>query len=210
MGDEAAPNIFLYEASEGSLGILSQFIENKDIFKNVISEAIKVCRYDDESYKDEASYNDLLSYYNQRYHDVINRFEIKDALEKLNICDVEIITNVFFNDYEEQYQQLRKGVDPNSDTELPFLDYLYNNGLRLPDSAQKTVDGIYCQPDFFYEPDVWVFCDGIHHDKPEIKKRDKEQRDAILNRGDQVFVYYYKDNLAEIIQKRPDIFKKVK
>lgn len=210
MGDDEVPNIFLYEASEGSLGILSQFIENKDVFKNVISEAIKVCRYDDESYKDEASYNDLLSYYNQRFHDVINRFEIKDALEKLNICDVEIITNTSFNDYEEQYRQLQKGIDPNSDTELPFLDYLYNNGLRLPDSAQKTVDGIYCQPDFFYEPDVWVFCDGIHHDKPEIIKRDKEQRDAILNRGDQVFVYHYKAKLAEVIGKRPDIFKKVK
>ena len=72
------------------------------------------------------------------------------------------------------------------------------------------MDGIYCQPDFFYEPDVWVFCDGIHHDKPEIIKRDKEQRDAILNRGEQVIVYHYKDNLAEIIGKRPDIFKKVK
>ena len=210
MGDEASPNIFLYEASEGSLGILSQFIEDKDVFKNVISEAIKVCRYDDESYKDEASYSDLLSYYNQRFHEVVNRFEIKDALEKLHICDVEIITNASFNDYEEQYQQLQKGIDPNSDTELPFLDHLYNNGLRLPDSAQKTVDGIYCQPDFFYEPDVWVFCDGIHHDKPEVIKRDKEQRDAILNRGDQVIVYHYKDNLAEIIGRRPDIFKKVK
>jgi len=210
MGDETSPNIFLYEASEGSLGILSQFIEDKAVFKNVISEAIKVCRYDDESYKDEASYSDLLSYYNQRFHDVVNRFEIKDALEKLHICDVEIITNASFNDYEEQYQQLQKGIDPNSDTELPFLVYLYNNGLRLPDSAQKTVDGIYCQPDFFYEPDVWVFCDGIHHDKPENIKRDKEQRDAILNRGDQVIVYHYKDNLAEIIAKRPDIFKKVK
>jgi len=51
-------------------------------FRNVISEAISICRFDDENYNDEASYDDLLNYYNQRYHDVINRFEIKDALEK--------------------------------------------------------------------------------------------------------------------------------
>lgn len=106
MGDESQPNIFLYEASEGSLGVLSQFIEDKDVFKNVISEAINICRFDDKTYNDEASYYDLLNYYNQRYHDVINRFEIKDALEKLKVCDVEIVTNKTFGDYEKQYQQL--------------------------------------------------------------------------------------------------------
>ena len=108
------------------------------------------------------------------------------------------------------HQQLLKGIDLNSTTELKFLNHLYNNGLKLPDATQKTVEGIYCQPDFFYEPDVWVFCDGTPHDDPEIRKKDKLQRSAILNRGDQVFVYYYKDNLEKIIGKRPDIFKKVK
>jgi superfamily II DNA/RNA helicase len=210
MGDPAQPNIFLYEASEGSLGILSQFIEDKDVFKNIILEAIRICRYEDENYQDEASYDDLLNYYNQRYHDQINRFEIQDALQKLKICDVEILTSNKFNDYEEQYKQLLKGIDPNSSTEFKFLNYLYVNGFKLPDDTQKTVEGIYCQPDFFYEPDVWVFCDGTPHDKPDIRKKDKEQRAAILNRGDQVFVYYYTDSLKEIINKRPDIFKKVK
>ncbi|MDL1982732.1 MAG: DEAD/DEAH box helicase [Deltaproteobacteria bacterium] len=210
MGDESQPNIFLYEASEGSLGVLSQFIEDKDVFKNVISETINICRFDDKTYNDEASYDDLLNYYNQRYHDKINRFEIKDALEKLKVCDVEIITSKMFGDYEEQYQQLLKGIDPNSSTELRFLNYLHDKGLKLPDATQRTIEGIYCKPDFFYEPDVWVFCDGTPHDEPEVKKKDRNQRAAILNRGDQVFVYYYQDKLEEIIGKRTDIFKKVK
>jgi len=203
MGDELQPNIFLYEAAEGSLGILSQFIEDKDVFGDVITEASNICRYDDKDYDDEASYDDLLSYYNQRYHDVINRFEIKDALAKLDICDVEIITNKTFGDYEEQYHHLLKGIDPNSSTELAFLNYLHDNGLKLPDATQKTVEGIYCQPDFFYEPDVWVFCDGTPHDDLEVRNKDKKQRSAILNRGDQIFVYYYKDNLEEIVGNRP-------
>lgn len=210
MGDENEPNIFLYEASEGCLGILSQFIEDKSVFQKVIDEAIKICRYDDKEYIDEASYKDLLNYYNQRYHDVINRFEIKDALEKLSICDVEIITSRTGKNYEEQYQQLLRERDPNSSTELKFLNYLYKNGLRLPDNAQKRTDNIYSQPDFFYEPNIHVFCDGTPHDKPEIIKRDKEIREAIRNNGDQVFVYYYKDKLEEIIAKRKDIFIKVK
>jgi len=210
MGGGETPNIFLYEASEGSLGILSQFIEDKAIFKTVIEEAIKVCNYDDPEYKDEASYRDLLDYYNQRYHDVINRFEIKDALEKLRVCEVEIITSSSGRSYDEQYQRLLTEIDPNSSTEKKFLDYLYKHGLRLPDAAQKRTRGIYSQPDFFYDPDIHVFCDGTPHDDPEVKKHDNEIRQAIRNKGELVFVYYYKDNLEDIIARRSDIFIKVK
>jgi len=210
MGGGETPNIFLYEASEGSLGILSQFIEDKTVFNTVIEEAIRVCNYDDPEYKDEASYKDLLDYYNQRYHDVINRFEIKDALEKLRACDVEIITSSSGRSYDEQYERLLTEIDPNSSTERKIIDYLYKRGLRLPDAAQKRTRDIYSQPDFFYEPDIHVFCDGTPHDHPEVKKRDNEIRQAVRNKGEQVFVYYYKDNLEEIIAKRSDIFIKVR
>jgi len=210
MGDPSQPNIFIYESSEGSLGILSQFMDDPAIFKQTIEEAIKLCRFDDSDYKEPASYDDLLSYYNQRDHQKIDRFLIQDALQKLKICEVEIITNKTFGNYEDQFQQLMTATDPNSETERRFLKYLYNTGLRLPDAAQKTVDGIYVRPDFFYEPDIHVFCDGTPHDEPENKKHDDEVRQAILNRGEQVFVYYYKDKLEEIVKKRSDIFKKVK
>lgn len=210
MGGGETPNIFLYEASEGSLGILSQFIEDKTVFKTVIEEAFRVCNYDDPEYKDEASYKDLLDYYNQRYHDVINRFEIKDALEKLRVCDVEIITSSSGRSYDEQYQRLLTEIDPNSSTEQKFIEYLYKRGLRLPDAAQKRTRDIYSQPDFFYEPDIHVYCDGTPHDHPDVKKRDNEIRQAVRNKGEQVFVYYYKDNLEEIIAKRSDIFIKVR
>ncbi|MBU1086181.1 MAG: DEAD/DEAH box helicase [Candidatus Omnitrophica bacterium] len=209
MGDEEEPNIFLYEASEGSLGILSQFIEDKDTFQSVIKEAYKLCRFDEEAYKDEASYDDLLSYYNQRDHEVINRFTIKDALEKLMVCRVEIATSSG-KSYADQYNYLLSNIDQNSSTEVKLLNYLYENGYRLPDKAQKQLSGIYCKPDFFYEPDVWVFCDGTPHDKLEIRETDEAQRNAIRNRGDQVIVYYYKDNLDDLIKNRADIFKKVK
>lgn len=210
MGDPNHPNIFLYEASEGSLGILSQFVEDKDIFEAVIKEAYNLLRFDDVTYLEPASYDDLLSYYNQRDHLIIDRFLIKDALEKLITCNVELITSSSDVNYDEQYERLMRAFDPNSVTERKFLKYLYDNGLRLPDQAQRQVDGVYSQPDFWYSSDFWVFCDGTPHDRPEIKERDKQTRDAIRNKGEQVFVYYYRDNLEEIIAKRPDIFKKVR
>ena len=210
MGRPDEPNIFLYEAAEGSLGILSQFADDTTVFHRVIEEAIRLLRFDDPDYLDPASYDDLLSYYNQRDHLIINRFLIQDALNKLKVCKLERQTNPDFKNYDEHFETLRRQLDPNSSTELEFLEYLRAHDLRLPDSSQRTVDGIYVQPDFFYEPDVWVFCDGSPHDKPEIRENDRVKRQAILNRGDQVFVYYYKDDLANKIASRPDIFSKVR
>jgi superfamily II DNA/RNA helicase len=210
VGDAESPNILLYEAAEGSLGILSQFVENIDVFHQVVDQAISICRFDDAHYKGPASYDDLLSYYNQRDHKIIDRHLIADALEKLRICSIEIQTNSGFTDYDEQYQSLLRRIDPTSSTESTFIDYLYNNGLRLPDDAQKRVDGLYVQPDFYYHSRIWVFCDGTPHDDPAVKADDENKRQAIIARGDEVWAYYYKDNLADITAARPDIFKKVR
>ncbi|PPD50568.1 MAG: DEAD/DEAH box helicase [Methylobacter sp.] len=210
VGDSESPNILLYEAAEGSLGILSQFVEDVGVFHQVVNQAISICRFDDEDYKGPASYDDLLSYYNQRDHKIIDRHLIADALDKLRICSIEIQTNTEFSDYDEQYQSLLKSIDPTSSTESKFIDYLFNNGLRLPDAAQKRVGDLYVQPDFYFHPRIWIFCDGTPHDDPAVKADDENKRQAIISMGDEVWVYYYKDNLAEIISARPDIFKKVR
>lgn len=93
---------------------------------------------------------------------------------------------------------------------MKFINYLHDNGLRLPDAAQKQVEGVYCQPDFYYEPRIWVFCDGTPHDDINVKTKDSQQRQAILAKGHEVWSWHYSENLAEKIAKRPDIFKKVK
>lgn len=210
MGDPEAPNILIYEAAEGSLGILSQFVDSVDRFGKVVESAIQLCRYDDTEYLAPASYDDLLSYYNQRDHIHIDRFLIRDGLEKLRIATIEIESNNAFANYEEHYQKMRQSLDPNSSTELKFIEYLHANGLRLPDSAQKRVEGIYCQPDFFYEPNTWIFCDGTPHDEPETRKHDDEQRQLIRSMGHEPWVWHYKEDLAAKVARRPDIFKKVK
>jgi superfamily II DNA or RNA helicase len=210
IGDPEAPNILLYEAAEGSLGILSQFVDDVGVFHDVIAQAIVLCRFDDEQYKEPASYDDLLSYYNQRDHKIIDRHLIQNALEKLRICSIEIQTNAGFGSYDEQYESLMRNLDPNSSTERKFINHLHRNGLRLPDAAQKRVDGLYIQPDFYYEPRIWVFCDGTPHDEPAVQNDDENKRQAIMARGDEVWVYHYKDNLAGIVSARPDIFRKVR
>ncbi|MCX6938398.1 MAG: DEAD/DEAH box helicase [Verrucomicrobia bacterium] len=210
VGDPESPNILLYEASEGSLGILSQFVEDVSKFRAVVEKAIELCLYHEADYKAPASYRDLLSYYNQRDHKRINRFAIRDALEKLRVSSVTLSTNEKFASYDEHYQSLLRSIDPTSSTERKFLDHLYQHGLRLPDSAQRRVEGIFVQPDFYYESRIWVFCDGTPHDDPAVQAEDEAKRQAIIARGDEVWVYHYRDDLAAITSARPDIFRKVK
>jgi hypothetical protein len=85
MGDKEEPNIMIYESAEGSLGILKQVVENNaGMMARIAAEAWKICHFDLEDEGRErfgaASYRDLLSYFNQPYHESIDRFLIKDAI----------------------------------------------------------------------------------------------------------------------------------
>ena len=210
MGDVERPNILIFESAEGSLGILSQLVEDVGAFGKVVKAAEEICRFGDEEYLAPASYDDLLSYYNQRDHQRINRFLIRDALAKLKVARIEVRASAGFQSYEEQYQCMLRELDPNSSTERTFIDHLYQNGLRLPDAAQKRVPGIYCQPDFYYDPRIWVFCDGTPHDVQDVRQRDEEQRQLIIARGDEVWAWHYRENLVSKVAQRPDIFSKVR
>jgi len=43
-----------------------------------------------------------------------------------------------------------------------------------------------------------------------MQEKDEALRQAIIAKGDEVWTYYYRDNLAEKVAGRPDIFRKVK
>lgn len=209
MGNNSAPNILFYEASEGSLGVLSAMVDDPKVFTEVIKLAINICDFGN-SEKPKATYDDLLSYYNQPHHLDLDRFSIKNALERLSNCSLDCSKSAADEDYETQFERLLAHLDSNSSTEEVFIRYLHKLNLRLPDEAQKTVEGIYVKPDFFYKPDAWVFCDGTPHDDPAQQADDIAKRKAIKDRGDEVIVYNYKDNLDDVIAKYPDIFKPVR
>ena len=132
------------------------------------------------------------------------------ALEKLLACSYEAADLSKFEDYDDQYRKLLAKLDSNSSTEKVFLDFLHANGIRLPDDAQKTVDGIYVQPDFYYKPGTWVFVDGSVHDRTEVEADDLVKREAMRNAGLEYVVWRYDQDLSEWLQKRSDIFRKVR
>ncbi|CAM3007531.1 DEAD/DEAH box helicase [Flavobacterium frigoris] len=219
MGSGEHANILLFEAAESSLGVLSELTKNPDKLKKVFAEAYKTCYYNPETREDDkpealrASYDDLLSYYNQRHHEIIDRTLIKKPLELLMDASVEISKNEQQN-YHKQFEFLKAAYDKNSTTELKFIQYLYNKGLALPDKAQYNLKEYYISADFVYDnvdvgTQTFVFVDGSVHDKEEVKEKDRKQRGLLADAGYDVIVWRYDQNLDEAIANRKDIFRKV-
>ena len=216
MGKKDAPNIMIYEASEGSLGILSQLIKSPKLFKDVFIEAYRIIHYDPDTKEDtkpelpKANYEDLLSYYNQIHHDKIDRHSIKEALEKLMEYDIEPITEK--GNRQQHYQYLLDNYDKNSSTELPLIKFLYENGYALPDIAQMNMKDYYISVDFVYKTDngpVLIFCDGNVHDEIELKKKDEHKRQLLREAGFDVIEWHYTEKIEDLVKRRKDIFRKI-
>lgn len=216
MGDKESPNIMIYEASEGSLGILSQLIENPAVFRQLFIEAYKVLHFDPETKTDtrpdlpKANYEDILSYYNQTHHDVLDRFSIQGALEKLMECSV--VPKTESRDRDEQFQYLLECYDKGSSTELPLLKYLYLNGFALPDRAQVNMKDYYISVDFIYNHSngpVLIFCDGGVHNEIEQKKQDEHKRTLLRDSGFDVIEWHYTEPIDDLVKRRKDIFRKI-
>ena len=217
MGEGQLANIMVYEASEGSLGILSQLVRNKQEFRRLLERAYALCYFengvDTQPDLGPATYNDLLSYYNQRYHEDIDRQLIKPVLENLMACDFTISNRSQVGNYEEHYQHLLATYDKSSSTELRFLEYLYKRGLRLPDKAQPRLSddyGLYVMPDFQYDKHVFVFCDGTPHDSEAAQRDDRQKRRAMKAKGLRAIIYHYQDDLDQLVRDNADIFTLVK
>lgn len=217
MGKGESQNILIYEASEGSLGILSQLIENGVLLKSLFEEAYKILHFNLQTGADErpdlpkASYDDLLSYYNQRYHDQLDRFSVREALARLINCNID--NQKGGRSLEEQYKYLMEKYDLNSSTEKPLIDFLFKNGIQLPDEAQVNIPGYFINADFVYKNEhtyTLVFCDGSVHDDPKVKADDNHKRQLLRDAGYDVVEWHYLEKKEQLIERRKDIFRKVR
>ena len=192
--------------------------------REVFKEAYSLMYFDPDTKEDiapdkpKASYDDLLSYYNQRYHESLDRFKIKSALELLMICEVDIsgTGNSGHSDRSAHYNELLEGYDINSDMEKRLIEYLYKHEYVLPDKAQVNLSGslgFYVSADFVYlNADKTIrailFCDGLIHDRKEIREDDSHKRTILRERGMDVIEWYYSESIPDLVERRKDIFRK--
>lgn len=217
MGNTATPNLFVYENSEGSLGVLSRIVKEHEMYQAVMKKTFDICFERTDYTKEEldalvpASYDNLLNYYNQPYHKIIDVRRIYDPMLRLLQAKTELKTKGQNESYKDRYERLQAQRDQSSSTEYEFLKYLYEHGLRLPDEAQPTFmkEDLFIMPDFRYDKRTFVFCDGTPHDLPEVKADDANKREILEDKGYTVLVWYYKEPLNEFVGRYPNIFTKV-
>ncbi|MGA7934557.1 MAG: DUF559 domain-containing protein, partial [Kovacikia sp.] len=87
-------------------------------------------------------------------------------------------------------------TDLNSAFEREFLDELYNQGMKLPDSAQELIPEANVKPDFLYrDAKVAIFCDGSVHDHPEQQEQDRIARENLkYSAGYYVLTFRYDED----------------
>jgi len=215
MGSDEYKNIMLYESAEGSIGVLKDIARNPAKLRAIFLKAYEICGYHYATKEDlfparpKASYDDLLSYYNQMDHTKIDRHSIIKALELLIVSNPD---DTVGGTYEEKYEELKKGLHHRSPGEKALLDYLFENGYRLPDFTNHNMEQFYVQPDFVYEKEkALVFVDGGIHKKALNKADDEKKRKTIELAGFDVLVWDdTSEPVAAFVTRRQDIFRKVR
>lgn len=216
IGQEERRGILLWESTEGGLGVLRRLVEESDALPKVARRALEILHFDPSAGWDlrpaaderngcaKACYECLLSYFNQREHWLLNRHGVRDFLMQLAAG----VTRAGDSErsYAELYAWLRARTDSRSELERRFLDALYEAGRRLPDRAQHSLPDLFTVPDFFYEPDVCVYCDGSVHDEPQQRADDERIRNDLRARGYRVIVVRYDQELSQQIAAWPDVF----
>ena len=204
--------LLFYELGEGGVGVLRRLIDEADAMARVARTALEISHFalEGDTLRDTrldchaACYECLLSYQSQLDATRINRHAIADFLQKLAHSHTEMVHES--RSRKEQWEWLKNLTDSRSDLERRFLKFLYEGGYRLPDDAQRAIREAGCVADFFYKPNVCVFCDGSVHDKPAQAERDRVVRDELKRQGYRVVVVRYDTKFEEIVGRYREVF----
>jgi len=196
--------------------VLKRLASDPEEIQAVARRALEVCHFDPQTGQDReaaagepipcaaACYECLLSYTNQLDHVLVNRHAVRELL--CAIATGQLDKPYDRRDYEAQYRHLKELTDARSELERRFLEALYHERRRLPDHAQRALADVACVPDFFYEPNICVFCDGPVHDQPDQRAKDEELRSRLREAGYRVIVIRHDRDLAQQIVQYSDLF----
>ncbi len=208
-------SILLYESAEGGAGILRQLVEDPRALGRVAREALSICHFDPDTGDDvrrapgtkedcgAACYDCMMSYSNQREHELLDRHSIRDVLLQLAAAEVEAAPAEIPR--AEHLAQLKRVA--GSELEKHWLDWLETHELSLPSRAQTLVEECHTRPDFMYDQQqTAIYVDGPPHDFPQRKDRDRQQTENMEDYGYTVIRFSHDDDWMPIVHRYPHVF----
>jgi very-short-patch-repair endonuclease len=165
-----AYRVIFFDPLPGGSGFLPLFFE---LYTRVIEQSLTKLKDCD---CEESCYKCMLSFTNQQHHNVLNRFEAMDVLERykskpVHKNSIPPVMHVVDTDESEE--------ECDSDAECAFIKYLEKKDFPRPDEQQYRVElsgGSYTVADFAYrEKKVLIFIDGLSegiHGNPHQAAKD--------------------------------------
>lgn len=198
LGEGEGRRILLWEAAEGGLGLVERLVECEKL-RDVARTTLRLLHVETDADGKSpdvgatclsACYDCLLSYANQREHEILDRRLVIPWLRALADCRAGALGA---ENREARLERLRRAIDPGSTFERRVLEAIAAQGLPLPSAAQcRPSADVMVQVDFYWRrdpaPDLCLFVDGPYHAPPPRAERDRDQRRALERRGFPVFV----------------------
>jgi very-short-patch-repair endonuclease len=173
--------LVLYETTVGGSGVLASLVEQGRLLMAGARARELLHEGDPEGGCEHACYDCLLSFYNQRDHELLDRQLVLPFLQSLKGAVTERVAG---EDEAERFERLLSQCQSSFEREV--LQAIRDAELRLPDEAQKTVyDGgePIVTSDFFYAPRLLVFVDGSPHYKEYVLAADEQKRHQLRALG---------------------------
>ncbi|MFN7826959.1 MAG: DEAD/DEAH box helicase [Acidobacteriota bacterium] len=206
--------ILFYESAEGGAGVLHRLVREPGALAQVAQRALELCHFDAEGRDlglapngrercEAACYDCLLSYGNQREHEIVDRHAIRDLLRRL--ASVNLLISPVAASRDEHLADLRARAE--SSLEREWLGRLAAGGYRLPTAGQTMLAGAGTRPDFLYEEEsVAIYIDGPDHDHAAAQLRNRRQEEALADLGYSVIRFAVGTDWESIFRRHPHVF----
>jgi len=146
-----------------------------------------------------ACYDCLLSYGNQRVHEMIDRHLVCDLVLRLATATVSRPAAATLDRPE--------AGEPQNSRAAEFLAWLRAHDLRLPDEMDREAEGV--RPDLIYRlPDgnAAVFVKGTGEGNEEREGRDERAQDVLRDLGWSVIIIGAGADWAAVAARYPSVF----
>ncbi|MGO9505738.1 MAG: helicase-related protein [Streptosporangiaceae bacterium] len=176
------------ESAEGGAGALRRLVDDPGALPKAARTALQIMHFDPDSGADlsadepgagrercvRACYDCLLSYSNQRVHEMINRHLVRDLMLRIASAAVD----------NPAAQGRESSAEPEDHRAAEFVAWLRSRDLRLPDDVDCDTEGT--QPDLIYHlPDgnAAVFVARTGEDESERAGRDEQAHEVLRDLG---------------------------